>query len=337
MREGQRVVESMRWGFPPLPGIGNRAPVANVRNTASAYWQPSSPSKGQRCVVPATALVEPDCNTSKPVVVRWFRRIDGEPFFFRRDLARMGGRPRHEGEAQYRQAQGLFVSDDGAQPRRRADPQRDDAYLLMTRGDVERWLKSTLEEALELQSRRPAMRSSWIRRWGRKRRDALPFVGGDYFAPARVLVTPPLRLMALTLLLRRRVWHALVKSTELHLAACRERKQARVLFGWSLVFLAPLVAGDLPCFAGLRLACTSQHHQCSRNDQGSHLSPSVMIFRIGCGAETSAPAAAAALNVHHTTVIAARKAPRARPTVDAPILPPAGTIALIPEAARSRS
>ena len=32
--------------------------------------------------MPATAFAEPDRNTSKPVVIRWFRRTDGELFFF---------------------------------------------------------------------------------------------------------------------------------------------------------------------------------------------------------------------------------------------------------------
>jgi hypothetical protein len=73
-----------------------------------------------------------------------------------------------------------------------------------------------------------------------------------------------------------------------------------------LVLLAPLVAGDLPCFAGLRLACASKHYQCSRNDQGPHLSPPPgNDFYIGT--KISVPEASASLNVHHTTVTAARK------------------------------
>src|SRR6185369_14495770 len=60
VREGQRVVETMRWGFPPPPG--NKAPVTNVRNTTSSYWRHSIVNKGQRCIVPATAFAEPDRN-----------------------------------------------------------------------------------------------------------------------------------------------------------------------------------------------------------------------------------------------------------------------------------
>lgn len=35
MREGQRVIETMRWGFPPPPGVGSKAPVVNVRNAVT--------------------------------------------------------------------------------------------------------------------------------------------------------------------------------------------------------------------------------------------------------------------------------------------------------------
>jgi hypothetical protein len=37
---------------------------------------------GGRCIVPASAFSEPDRNTSKPVINRWFGRTDGKPFFF---------------------------------------------------------------------------------------------------------------------------------------------------------------------------------------------------------------------------------------------------------------
>ena len=35
---GQRVMETMRWGFPQPPNLGTR-PVTNVRNTRSSYWR----------------------------------------------------------------------------------------------------------------------------------------------------------------------------------------------------------------------------------------------------------------------------------------------------------
>jgi putative SOS response-associated peptidase YedK len=35
-RVGERVMEAMRWGFPPPPNLGTR-PVTNIRNLASSY------------------------------------------------------------------------------------------------------------------------------------------------------------------------------------------------------------------------------------------------------------------------------------------------------------
>jgi putative SOS response-associated peptidase YedK len=55
VRDGQRLVESMRWGLPPPLGTGSKAPVTNVRNTANAHWRPSIANRAQRCIVPATA------------------------------------------------------------------------------------------------------------------------------------------------------------------------------------------------------------------------------------------------------------------------------------------
>jgi hypothetical protein len=77
----------------------------------------------------------------------------------------------------------------------------------------------------------------------------------------------------LFLFLRRGVRHALVEPAKLHLAAGLSREQTCVLFGRALVFLAPLVTGDLACFAGLRVAGSSQQHQRRRKNQNPHLSP----------------------------------------------------------------
>jgi len=62
-------------GFPALPFYKIKANVMNVRNTASGYWKPYLKA-GLRCLVPATAFSEPDRNTSKSVVFRWFARRD---------------------------------------------------------------------------------------------------------------------------------------------------------------------------------------------------------------------------------------------------------------------
>src|SRR4051812_38885418 len=76
-----RDIAPMRWGFPAPPFYKIKANVTNVRNIASNYWKPYLKT-GQRCLVPATAFAEPDRNTSKPVVFRWFGRPDGKMFYF---------------------------------------------------------------------------------------------------------------------------------------------------------------------------------------------------------------------------------------------------------------
>lgn len=75
-----RDIVPMRRGFPAPPFYLVKANVTNVRNTASNYWKPYLKA-GQRCLVPATAFSEPDCNTSKHVVFR-FARPGGELFHF---------------------------------------------------------------------------------------------------------------------------------------------------------------------------------------------------------------------------------------------------------------
>ena len=154
VRNGQRIVETMRWGFPPPPNTGSKAPVTNVRNTASAYWRPSIANKAQRCIVPATAFAEPDRNTSKPVVFRWFRLTDGEPFFFAgiwREWEGDRGTKKAPNVGRHNLYSFLTTSPNGI-----VEPVHNKAMpvMLMTPADVERWLDGTAEEALELQ--RPA-------------------------------------------------------------------------------------------------------------------------------------------------------------------------------------
>lgn len=64
-------------GFPLPPFMKSKAPVTNIRNTASNYWKPWLKNPEQRCVAPATAFSEPDRNTSKPVQFRWCKRAEG--------------------------------------------------------------------------------------------------------------------------------------------------------------------------------------------------------------------------------------------------------------------
>jgi len=155
LRGGQRVVETMRWGFPPPRGAGSKAPVTNVRNTTSAYWRPSIANKAQRCIVPATAFAEPDRNTSKPVLFRWFRRADGEPFFFAgiwREWEGDRGTKKAPNVGRHKLYSFLTTAPNGI-----VEPIHNKAMpvMLMTPADVDRWLEGTAEEALELQRPTP--------------------------------------------------------------------------------------------------------------------------------------------------------------------------------------
>jgi putative SOS response-associated peptidase YedK len=80
VQDGQPIMrEDMLWGFPPFSSKGPYA--TNFRNLKVNLWREWL-DREHRCAVPARAFAEPDRNTSKPVVWRWFERADGLPFFF---------------------------------------------------------------------------------------------------------------------------------------------------------------------------------------------------------------------------------------------------------------
>jgi len=77
--DGARVMEMMRWGFPPPPNLGTR-PVTNVRNVASPYWRGWLKPEF-RCLVPATSFCE--YTDSQPKIPHWFALgPDRPPFAF---------------------------------------------------------------------------------------------------------------------------------------------------------------------------------------------------------------------------------------------------------------
>ena len=76
-RDGERVMEAMRWGFPPPPNLGNR-PVTNVRNVASPYWRGWLKPEW-RCLVPATSFCE--YTDATPKVAHWFALDATRPVF----------------------------------------------------------------------------------------------------------------------------------------------------------------------------------------------------------------------------------------------------------------
>jgi putative SOS response-associated peptidase YedK len=96
-------------------------------------------------------FAEPDRNTSKPVVWRWFGRRDGQPFFFAgiwRPWTGDRGSKRAPNVGDH-----LLYSIMTTEPNGIVEPIHEKAMpvMLMTPDDVSRWLNGTLEEALELQ------------------------------------------------------------------------------------------------------------------------------------------------------------------------------------------
>lgn len=60
-KEGGVELAALRWGFPPIPG--QRAPITNIRNLKSRWWQDVNREwmlePEYRCLVPFTAFAEP--------------------------------------------------------------------------------------------------------------------------------------------------------------------------------------------------------------------------------------------------------------------------------------
>jgi putative SOS response-associated peptidase YedK len=77
--EDVRVMEPMRWGFPPPLNYSRPAtPVTNVRYLRSSYWR-SWLKREHRCLVPATSFCE--WTDSRPKVTYWFALDDSRPLF----------------------------------------------------------------------------------------------------------------------------------------------------------------------------------------------------------------------------------------------------------------
>jgi putative SOS response-associated peptidase YedK len=172
VRDDNRVLEHMGWGMPapppPLrPGEKPKRPgfLTNVRNTRSGHWRNWLASanvtvgkdklQGGRCIVPASMFAEPDRNTSKPVINRWFGRADGVPFFFAgiwREWQGDHGTIKTPNVGLHRLFAILTTEPNGTvQPiHNKAMP-----VMLMTGQDVDVWLNGTLEEALKLQKPQP--------------------------------------------------------------------------------------------------------------------------------------------------------------------------------------
>lgn len=170
---GKQVLEKMRWGMPgPTFGNPDARPsfLTNVRNTASRHWTPwlagaevevgKEKKKGGRCLVPAAAFAEPDEHTSNPRINRWFRRADGLPFLFAgiwREWTGDHGTIKKPDVGTHRLFS--FLTTDACED---VKPYHSKAtpLILRTPQDIERWLKGTMMDALELQ--KPAAPKSLV-------------------------------------------------------------------------------------------------------------------------------------------------------------------------------
>lgn len=77
VRDGERELVTMRWGFPPPPKLSNR-PVTNVRNVASPYWRAWLKPE-YRCLVPSTSFCE--YTDAQPKIPHWFALGPDRPVF----------------------------------------------------------------------------------------------------------------------------------------------------------------------------------------------------------------------------------------------------------------
>lgn len=144
----------MRWGFPAPSFYQSKAPVTNVRKVASAYWKPYFKPE-QRCLVPVTAFAEPDKNTAKPVVFRWFARPDGGPFFFAGIWREWVGD--RGTKAAPNVGTHLLFSFLTTEPNGVVEPIHEKAMpvILDTPEKARQWLDAPAEEALQLQQPAP--------------------------------------------------------------------------------------------------------------------------------------------------------------------------------------
>src|SRR4030095_1375558 len=134
-----RVMELMRWGFPPPLNYSRPAtPVTNVRNLKSSYWR-SWLKHEPRCLVPATSFSEwTDC---RPKVTHWFALADSQPLFAFAGIWRLW-----VGEHRVY----AFLSTEANEVVRPLPAQAMPA-ILTTADEFEAWLSAPLEEALKLQ------------------------------------------------------------------------------------------------------------------------------------------------------------------------------------------
>jgi putative SOS response-associated peptidase YedK len=133
---GDRVMEAMRWGFPPPLGAGTR-PVTNVRNTGSSYWRTWLGKPQYRCLVPATSFCEYQDGSRLPT---WFALGADRPLFAFAGIWRPWTGLRGKEEAEHRLFAFLTTQAAKAMP------------VVLAEADWETWLTASREVALDLQT-----------------------------------------------------------------------------------------------------------------------------------------------------------------------------------------
>ena len=149
-RDGMRVMEMMRWGFPPPPNLGSR-PVTNIRNVASSYWRGWLKLEF-RCLVPATSFCE--YTDSQPKVPHWFALGADRPAFAFAGLWRpwTGTRKGEAGEHLLFAFLTAAANDVVRPVHGKAMP------VILTGADWDTWLAADTATALTLQRPLPAER-----------------------------------------------------------------------------------------------------------------------------------------------------------------------------------
>jgi putative SOS response-associated peptidase YedK len=148
---GQRVLSTMRWGFPnPRGGPG----LVNVRNYSSSMWRPALVNPERRCLVPATSFqewtVEPDPVTGKKRP-HWFS-LRGSPIFAFAGI----WRPTEEQPVYAFLTCGYSGTDDREAEKRAASVHAVGAVhpkacpVILHPEDYNRWLHADIDEALGL-------------------------------------------------------------------------------------------------------------------------------------------------------------------------------------------
>ena len=145
---GDRELVTMRWGFPPPPQLGSKAPATNVRNTNSTWWKPWLMA-GHRCLVPVTSFCE--WADTQPKVTYWFALDENRPLFFFAGIWRafVGERKGEVGDHLLFSFLTTAANATVAPIHAKAMP-----VCLLTEADRETWLTGSVDAALALQ--RPA-------------------------------------------------------------------------------------------------------------------------------------------------------------------------------------